>query len=115
MFIVDYFVFTIYYTTRNFFYPALSYFLFPLLVFLNIDSVLLFHGYPIWENAYGNISNVAMLIFIGPFYFIYEKKGRLNKIYEKYKDDSKFKKVLGWIYVGGLFIVTIFFMAYPKE
>ncbi len=115
MFIIDYFAFTIYYTTRKFFKPTLSYIFFPLLVFINIDSVLLFLGYPVWENGYGNISTVAMFVFFGLLFFIYERKGRLNKIYEKYKNVSKFKRILGWIYVGGFFTITIFFIAYPKK
>jgi len=85
MFIIDYFVFTIYNTTRNYFKPTLSYIFFPVLVFLNIDSILLFLGYPIWEEKYRYPLIAAAFVFLGLLFYIYEIKGRLNKIYEKYK------------------------------
>lgn len=115
MIIIDYFAFTIYYTTRNYFKPTLSYIFFPLLVIWNIGSILFFLGYPIWEEKYRYPLIVAAFVFLGLLFYIYEIKGRLNKIYEKFKDVSTFKRVLGWIYVGGFFTLTIFLIAYPKK
>lgn len=112
MFIIDYFVYKIYSLTRKFFLPGISYAFFPLLLFINIDTVMASFNYPIWNKEYGSLTNLLLICFYGVLIYVYSYKDRTRKVYEKYKNESTFWKVFGWILVGGYIVATFFLMYY---
>lgn len=86
--------------------------LYTLLLFFNISTFLLFFGFAIGGMIFRYLS---IACFVTVFYLllhIYKRKNRIEKVYEKYKNESKFWKIFGWILVGGYIIATIYFMGY---
>lgn len=67
MFLIDYFIYKIHKLTNNYLDPGLGYVIFPLLLFLNIGTVLYLLGYPTWEKGIREpllFIMICMILFI---------------------------------------------------
>lgn len=87
--------------------------LFLLLLGLNFASILHLLGNPlnvVKANEYGIIFLVLSFIILA---YIYDFKGRFKKVFEKYKNESRFWKVMGWVIIGFYFLITIVLMVMP--
>lgn len=81
-------------------------------LFVNISSFLRLLGYPIWEKNFRDFAMICFVIVSFLLYYFYKRKNRIEKVYAKYKNESKFWKIFGWILIGGYIIATIYFMGY---
>lgn len=112
MILIDYFIYKVYSLTKKYFYSDLGYYLFALSLFINIDSILVLYGYPIWEKSIRYILLASMILVVILLFYVYGKRGRLIKVVDKYKNENTFWKIFGWIMIFGYFIITIILFEY---
>jgi hypothetical protein len=114
MILIDYFLYKIYafFLNKPFHETLVANNALLLSLDLNVSSLLIYLGYPIWDDniRYSLVGGFILGQFI--MYFFYEKKGRYKKIYEKFKNENRFWKVFGWVWVLIYIVATIIFAIY---
>ncbi len=87
---------------------------FSLLLFFNIISFLRSFNIPIWEKSYRYPLVAGAIIVLFLLNYFYKEKNRIEKVYNKYKDENVFWKIFGWILVITYMIATIYFLSCAK-
>ncbi len=113
MILIDYFLYKIYrfLLKKPVYETVATNMLFSILLLVNVNSSLLLSGFSL-------NSNFARYCMIGLFiisnvllYYFYERRKRYQKIFEKFKNESKSWKIVGWVlvlcYIAGTIIFAI--------
>ncbi len=119
MIIIDYFVYKFYnlFLNKTFFGKPLHAWeaasaLFTALLMFNLFTTFIHYGYPVWEEKirYSILAGFVISTFF--LLYHYNKNDRIKKVYEKFKNESKFWKITGWVIICIYVTASFFFMGY---
>jgi hypothetical protein len=91
---------------------------------LSFGTLLFFNIITIWDVCFGYETRTeklrypslfSMVCVWGVLYYIYIKKKRFQKIYDKYKNESKTWRIIGWILIALYITATWIFMSYTHR